>query len=176
MDDTFSNNTKYSKRKIQGGKYLTFSLGNEVYGFEILKVIEIIGFMEITAIPQIPKFILGVINLRNNVIPIMDMRARFQMGPKEVDDETVIIILQTNNGNMGVIVDNVLDVVNISDENVEDTPDFGTNINTDFILGLGKSNNKVIILLSIEEVITEEIQELVMSSEELQLDNAFVTE
>jgi len=176
MDDTFSNKGNYAKRIYRGGKFLTFSLGDEVYGVEILKIVEIIGFMEITAIPQIPKFILGVINLRNKVIPIMDLRARFNMEAKEVDDETVIIILQTENSYMGVVVDNVLEVVNISDENIEDTPDFGTNINTDFILGLGKSNNKVIILLLIEEVLTEEIEELVSSTEELHLvENTLVT-
>jgi len=143
MDDTFSNKGNYAKRIYRGGKFLTFSLGDEVYGVEILKIVEIIGFMEITAIPQIPKFILGVINL---------------------------------NSYMGVVVDNVLEVVNISDENIEDTPDFGTNINTDFILGLGKSNNKVIILLLIEEVLTEEIEELVSSTEELHLvENTLVT-
>ncbi len=176
MNDTLSDNSKLSKRKTQGGKYLTFSLGHEVYAFEILSVVEIIGFMEITVIPQIPKFILGVINLRNNVIPIMDLRARFQMASKEPDDETVFIILQTNNGSMGVMVDKVLDVVNISEVNIENTPDFGTKINTDFILGLGKINSKVIILLSIKEVLTKEIKELVTSTEQFQLNEAFVTE
>lgn len=175
MNDTLSDK-KFSKRIIQGGKYLTFSLGREVYAFEILSVVEIIGFMEITVIPQLPKFILGVINLRNNVIPIMDLRARFQMNPKETDDETVFIILQTSNGNMGVMVDKVLDVINISDENIENTPDFGTKINTDFILGLGKVNSKVIILLSIKDVLTDEIHDFVTSTEKLELNEAFVTE
>jgi len=176
MNDTFSENKKYSNRIIQGGKYLTFSLGGEVYGFEILKIIEIIGFMDITSIPQLPNFIPGVINLRDNVIPVMDMRARFHMEAKEVDDETVIIILQTNKGSMGVIVDNVLDVIHIADESIEETPDFGANINTEYILGLGKNKDKVIILLSVEDLLTEEIQELVTTSEELQLEKELVAE
>ncbi len=149
------------------GKYLTFQIEKEEYGIEILKIVEIIKYMEIREIPQTPDFILGLINLRDQVIPIMDLRSRFGISTKPVDEESVIIIIQTSKVRMGLLVDQVKEVIDIHDENIESTPDFGTALNTDFILALGKMQHRVTILLDIENVITQEIDALMSNVEQL---------
>jgi len=149
------------------GKYLTFLLGDEQYGIEILKVVEIIGYIPITEIPKIPDYILGIINLRNKIIPIMDLRLRFHLDRKPADDETVIIVIQTDKINMGIVVDKVLEVITITETNIEDTPNFGVSITTDYILGMAKLNNKVTILLSIEGILTDEMKELASETERI---------
>lgn len=138
----------------KGGKFLTFFLENEEYGLEILKVMEIIEMMNITPVPNTPNFIRGIINLRGKIIPIMDLRLKFGMPFKEQIDETVIIIVQACNIEMGIVVDRVSEVVDISSENIEDTPSFGIEINTNYILGVGKSSNNVKLLLEIDKVLT----------------------
>jgi purine-binding chemotaxis protein CheW len=139
------------------GKYLTFALGNEEYGLEILKVREIIGYMDITAVPQMPPYVKGVTNLRGQVIPVIDLRAKFSMASAEVTEQTCIIVVETikqgRKNNTGIIVDHVLEVLNISAENIEDVPQFGSDVNTDFILGMGKVNQKVKILLDINRIL-----------------------
>jgi purine-binding chemotaxis protein CheW len=160
MEAIKDSNKNSVQRISHDGKYLTFLLGDEQYGIEILKVVEIIGYMQITEIPQIPDYILGIINLRNKIIPIMDLRLRFHLDKKQADVETVIIVIQTEKVNMGIVVDKVLEVINITDANIEDTPNFGVSITTDYILGMAKLNNKVTILLSIEGILTDEMKEL----------------
>ena len=139
------------------GKYLTFTLGSEEYGLEILKVREIFGYMEITAIPQTPAYVKGVINLRGQVIPVIDLRAKFGMETAELTEETCIIVTEVNQGEQtfstGIVVDRVQEVLDIDGENVEETPQFGSSVNTDFILGMGKIGDTVKILLNIDRVL-----------------------
>ncbi len=142
------------------GKYLTFVLAKEEYGLEILKVREILGMMPITPVPQTPGFVKGVINLRGKVIPVVDLRLKFGMPEAQVTKETCVIVVEVTGMQMGVVVDTVSEVVDIVDSQIEDAPHFGTQVNTDFIMGMGKVGDKVKILLDIERVLTSE--ELVM--------------
>jgi purine-binding chemotaxis protein CheW len=139
------------------GKYLTFALGAEEYGLEILKVREIIGYMEITAVPQTPHYVKGVINLRGQVIPVIDLRANFGMEITEVTEETCIIVVEISSGNRkfstGVVVDRVQEVLDIKGKDIEQAPQFGSSVNTDFILGMGKIGDSVKILLDIDKVL-----------------------
>lgn len=137
-------------------KYLTFTLGAEEYGLEILKVREIIGLMDITRVPRMPDFVRGVINLRGKVIPVIDLRQKFGMETQEDTQETCIIVVDLSSTMMGVVVDKVSEVLDIADEEIEETPDFGVKINTDFIQGVGKSKGKVVMLLDIGMVLTAE--------------------
>ena len=138
-------------RPVREGKYLTFALAQEEYGLEILKVREIIGYMEITAVPQTPAYIKGVINLRGQVIPVMDLRAKFGMETAEVTEQTCIIVVEITQAgrkfNTGIIVDRVSEVLDIAGKNIEDAPQFGSSVDTDFILGMGKIGESVKILL-----------------------------
>jgi purine-binding chemotaxis protein CheW len=147
------------------GKYLTFTLGAEEYGLQILKVREIIGYMAITAVPRAPLDVRGVINLRGQVVPIVDMRARFGMESVEVTDQTCIIVVEVKAGRQsfhtGIIVDRVCEVLDIDGEDIEPTPQFDSSVDTSFILGMGKIGNDVKILLDIDKVLhTQELEQL----------------
>ncbi len=139
------------------GKYLTFALGSEEYGLEILKVREIFGYMEITAVPQTPMYVKGVINLRGQVIPVVDLRAKFGMETMERTEETCIIVVEISQGSRnfstGIVVDHVQEVLDIPGEDIEEAPQFGSAVNTDFILGMGKIGESVKILLDIDKVL-----------------------
>ena len=143
------------------GKFLTFVLGNEEYGIEILKVREIIGIMEITPVPQTPDYVKGVINLRGKVIPVIDQRIKFSMPEVEQTQETCVIVVEVKESLIGILVDSVSEVLNIGREEIEATPQFGQDIDTQFIMGLGKTKGKLIILLDIEEVLTTEVIKMV---------------
>ncbi len=141
-----------------GGKYMTFRLASEEYGLEILKVRDVIGLMEITRVPRAGDFIRGVINLRGKVIPVVDLRVKFGMEETDLADQTVIIVVQFWAGerrvSMGILVDEVLEVLDIPGEQIEPPPDFGSEtLDTDFILGVGKSEERVIFLLDIGRVL-----------------------
>ncbi len=146
-----------SRSEARGGKYLTFALGNEEYGLEILKVREIIGYMEITAMPRTPSYVKGVINLRGQVIPVVDLRAKFGMELAKRTDETCIIVVENRQGgreiSTGIVVDHVSEVLDIVAENIEDPPRFDTAAATNFILGMGKIGDSVKILLDIDKVL-----------------------
>jgi purine-binding chemotaxis protein CheW len=139
------------------GKYLTFALAHEEYGLEILKVREIIGYMDITAVPQTPHHVKGVINLRGQVIPVVDLRAKFGMETAEVTEETCIIVVEISQGDhtfsTGIVVDHVQEVLDIAGGDIEEAPQFGSSVNTDFILGMGKIGESVKILLDIDRVL-----------------------
>ena len=137
-----------------GGKFLAFFLGDEEYGLEILKVYEIIGMQPITPVPRTPSFIRGVINLRGKVIPVMDMRARFGMPAIPDTEETCIIVVKAQGVQMGIVVDRVSEVLDIRSEEIEDAPAFGAQVNTEYILGIGKCNDSVKILLDIDKVLS----------------------
>jgi purine-binding chemotaxis protein CheW len=147
--------------KSHEGKYLTFVLGTEEYGIEILKVREIIGIMDITSVPQTPDYMKGVINLRGKVIPVIDLRLKFSMTEQEHTQETCTIVVEVNDSLIGIIVDTVSEVVDVGSEEIEDTPQLGQGIDTDFITGLGKVKGKIIILLDIEKVMSTEELEMV---------------
>ena len=142
------------------GKYLTFSLAEEEYGIGILKIKEIIGMMPITPVPQTPEHVKGVINLRGKVIPVVDLRLRFGMESIEYGERTCIIVVeitgQAGTVQIGIVVDSVSEVLNIKGEDVEETPTFGTKVNTDFILGMAKMEGGVKILLDIDKVLSSE--------------------
>lgn len=143
-----------------GGKYLTFLLADEEYGLEILKVREIIGIMNITKVPQTPDFVQGVINLRGKVIPVVDLRAKFGLDRADYNDQTCIIVVDVGTL-MGIIVDTVQEVHDIPCQNIEPAPTLGANVDTSFILGMGKVKDEVKILLDIDKVLTsEELVEL----------------
>jgi len=140
------------------GKYMTFKLAEEAYGLEILKVREIIGLMEITRVPRTQEFIRGVINLRGKVIPVVDLRLKFGMPGAEATDQTVIIVVQCQVGKrlltMGLLVDQVLEVLSIDAGNIEATPSLGDcGVDTSFILGVGKTAERVVFLLDIGNVL-----------------------
>lgn len=140
------------------GKYLTFALSNEEYGVEILQVREIIGLMEITAVPQVPVYVKGVINLRGKVIPVIDLRLKFNMPEIGYTQETCIIVLNVADKLIGIIVDRVCEVLDIAEESIEPAPSFGSSMNNDFITGMGKIGDKVKILLAIDKVLLEDAQ------------------
>ena len=138
-------------------KYLTFALGAEEFGLEILKVREIIGYMDITAVPQTPGHVKGVINLRGQVIPVIDLRTKFGMDEAEVTEQTCIIVVEIAQENSqfqtGIIVDHVSEVLDIAAGDIEDAPQFDSNVDTSFILGMGKIGDTVKILLDIDKVL-----------------------
>ncbi len=154
---------------VKSEKYLTFNLSGEQYGLEILKVKEIIGLMAITRVPRSPDFVRGVINLRGKLIPIINLRKKFDMESTEDTEQTCIIVVDITQENvsfqMGILVDSVSEVLEISDDSIEETPKFGTSVSTVFIKGLAKTEGGVKILLNIEEVLTtNELQSLAESS------------
>jgi purine-binding chemotaxis protein CheW len=151
------------------GKYLTFQLAGEEYGVEILKVKEIIGLMDITKLPRTPEFVKGVINLRGKVIPVLDLRLKFGIEEKEYDEKTSIIVVEiedkSNRIHIGVIVDSVSEVLNVSAEDLEPTPKFGVALNTEFILGMAKGNDTVRTMLDIDKVLTTDDIKLIIENE-----------
>jgi purine-binding chemotaxis protein CheW len=148
------------KNVAKEGKYLTFSLADEEYGIGILKVKEIIGMMSITSVPQTPGFVKGVINLRGKVIPVMDLRLKFNMDESAYTERTCIIVVEVTNQRgrvqIGIVVDAVSEVLNIKEGDIEETPTFGTNLDTHFILGMAKIDGMVKILLDIDQVLSHD--------------------
>ncbi len=157
-------------RALKGGKFLTFLMANEKYGLEILKVREIIGMMEVTSVPTTPAFVRGVINLRGKIIPVVDLRLKFGMQAKEDTARTCIVVVHVEHAaremTMGITVDEVSDVLDIVRDQIEPPPSFGGNIRTDFILGMGKVDQRVMTLLDIDRVLTEQEVVLVENSAE----------
>jgi purine-binding chemotaxis protein CheW len=145
--------------RAQSGKYLTFRLGTEEYGLEILKVQEIIGLMPITKVPKLPEFIRGILNLRGKLIPVIELRSRFEMPKLPDNDRTCIIVVQIKIGDssltLGIVVDSVSEVLNINENQLESPPVLGDGIDVEFILGMAKYNNRVILLLDIDRVLTK---------------------
>ena len=149
-------NTAVVEALAKAGKYLTFRLGAEEFGLAILKVQEIIGMLKITRVPRTPNFVRGVINLRGKVIPVIDLRLRFGMEAHADTDRTCIIVVQivlgTSRVTTGILVDDVCEVLNIVQEQLEPPPSLGTQVATDFLIGMGKVAQKVVMLLDIDKV------------------------
>ncbi len=150
--------------RAKAGKYITFTLAGEDYGLFILSVKEIIGMMSITRVPRTPDFVRGVINLRGKVHPVIDLRKRFGLEQRDDDARTPIIIVEISHKGgsqyLGIVVDSVSEVVNLEESMIEDTPAFGVELDTDFILGIAKVSNKVVTLLDIDKILTS--RQLVM--------------
>ncbi len=144
----------------QAGKYLTFKLGHETYGLQILKVQEIIGMMSVTHVPRTPAYVRGVINLRGRVIPVVILRRKFGMSDSEDTERTCIIVVQIawagQSVTMGIIVDEVSEVVDIAAGQIEAAPNMGASVDTAFILGMGKIGDNVVILLDVDKVLSSE--------------------
>ena len=142
------------------GKFLTFTLANEEYGIAILKVKEIIGMMPVTTIPRTPEFVKGVINLRGKVIPVIDLRLRFEMEAMDYTERTCIIVVEIDGPGgtvmVGIVVDSVSEVLTIKGDDMVDAPTFGIQLNTDYISGMAKTEEGVKILLDIDLVMTAE--------------------
>jgi purine-binding chemotaxis protein CheW len=153
----------HATKNASAGKYLTFRLHNESYGIAVLKIREIIRLQDITPVPQMPCYIKGVINLRGKIIPVVDLRIKFGMPEIKDTERTCIIVVQVASQTgqsmmqtlqMGLIVDAVEEVLNINSAEMENTPEFGTKLDTEYILGMAKAKGAVIILLDIDKVLT----------------------
>lgn len=163
-----STNALSSNLSKTANKYLTVTLDNESYGMAVLKVREIIRLQKITPVPQMPAFVKGVINLRGRVIPIVDLRLKFGL-KAEIAERTCIVVVQVTLSagsavQMGLIVDSVEEVVTLSSEEIEATPDFGTKIETSYILGMAKVKGQVKTLLDIDRVVAPEAVERIVKA------------
>jgi purine-binding chemotaxis protein CheW len=149
----------------RGGKYLSFHLDREEYAIQVLKVREIMGLQDITAVPQTPDYVRGVINLRGKVVPVIDLRLKFGLAAVEYTQRTCIIVIEVRaeGGSMlmGMIVDGVSEVLNLSAADIENTPDFGNGVVLPYVLGMAKIKGKVKILVDIDYVLSQqELQRL----------------
>jgi purine-binding chemotaxis protein CheW len=161
MTETATRRRDHSKEGQEQGKYLTFFLSQEEYGIEILQVRKIMGITTIRSVPESPYYMRGVINLRGEMIPVVDLRARFGMEPTEDTDQTCIVVVQIAGHLMGLVVDRVSEVLAMHDEDVVDAPDLGGVMDTDWILGMGKHEERITVLLDMNAVFpAEEVSEL----------------
>jgi purine-binding chemotaxis protein CheW len=136
-----------------GSQYLTFQLQDEEYGVEILKVQEIKGYSAVTPIPNTPRYVKGVMNLRGTIVPVIDLRSKLSMPEADYNQFTVIIVVTVGTKVMGLIVDAVSDVLNIPKGDIQATPDFGAQVDARFINGMAKAGEKLVVLLAIERVL-----------------------
>src|SRR6266436_1928088 len=152
------NDAAAAQSDARAGKYLTFHLSNEEFGIRVLKVREIMGIQEITAVPQTPVHVKGVINLRGKVVPVVDLRLKFALPAAEYTPRTCIIVTQVQGESapvmMGIVVDGVSEVLNLTAQEIEDTPDFGDEAGVRYLLGMAKVKGKVKILLDIDQVLS----------------------
>lgn len=139
----------------QKGRYLTFSLGQEIYGIEISYVTEIIGIQAIIKIPELPEYVKGIINLRGKIIPVIDVRLRFRKEPRDYNDRTCIIVIEIKNISVGLIVDSVAEVLRIPDSEIVDPPQLNKGCNR-YIKSIGKVGNEVKLILDCEKLMSEE--------------------
>lgn len=144
------------RHDLEQSQYVTFSLNDEIYGIDALSVQEIIELTNITRVPHLPEFMKGVINLRGTIIPVVDLKTKFNMKTGPYKKHTCIIVTEFKDSLMGLIVDDVFDVISIARSSIQPPPEFGTNIRTDFIRGLLRSGDKLIIILDIDKVLSEE--------------------
>ncbi|MEA4895079.1 MAG: chemotaxis protein CheW [Oscillospiraceae bacterium] len=129
------------------GRYLTFQVGKETFGIPISYVIEIVGLQTITELPEMPDYIKGVINLRGNVIPVMDVRIRFGLSQRNYDDRTCIIVVDLNGGRIGLIIDSVSDVLTIDDDEIIQTPEMSAREGSSYISRIGRTADQIILLI-----------------------------
>ncbi|HJV81318.1 MULTISPECIES: chemotaxis protein CheW [Oxalobacteraceae] len=158
MTQTVQNNVQAigekTDRDIAGREFLAFTLGKEEYGIDILKVQEIRGYETVTRIANAPDFIKGVVNLRGIIVPIVDMRIKFHLGEPTYDQFTVVIILNVAGRVVGMVVDSVSDVTTLSPEQIKPAPEMGTALNTDYLIGLGTIDQRMLILVDIDKLMS----------------------
>ncbi|MCX7794338.1 MAG: chemotaxis protein CheW [Thermodesulfovibrionales bacterium] len=142
-------------------QYVTFSLNDEVYGIDALSVQEIVELTSITRVPHLPDFMKGVINLRGTIIPVVDLKTKFNMKTGPYKKHTCIIVTEFKDSLMGLIVDDVFDVLSVPRSSIQTTPEFGAKIRTDFIRGLLRAGDKLIIILDINKVLSEEEKNII---------------
>jgi purine-binding chemotaxis protein CheW len=143
-----------SEHETGGQEYLAFTLGREEYGIDILKVQEIRGYETVTRIANAPEFIKGVVNLRGIIVPIVDMRIKFHLGEPTYDQFTVVIILNIGGRVVGMVVDSVSDVITLTPELIKPAPEMGTALNTDYLIGLGTLDQRMLILVDIDKLMS----------------------
>ncbi|MFA7243379.1 MAG: chemotaxis protein CheW [Sulfuricellaceae bacterium] len=153
--------TDSSEASIRTNEFLTFTLGKEEYGIHILNVQEIRGYDTVTTLANTPEFIKGVVNLRGIIVPILDMRIKFHLGHVEYNELTVVIILNVAKRVIGMVVDGVSDVITLNPEQIKPSPEFGSAINTKYVMGLGTVDERMLILVDIEKLMTSRDMELV---------------
>jgi len=146
---------------ISANEFLTFTLGKEEYGLPILNVQEIRGYDTVTSLANTPEFIKGVVNLRGIIVPILDMRIKFHLGQVEYNELTVVIILNVAKRVIGMVVDGVSDVITLAPEQIKAAPEFGAAIDTKYVMGLGAVDERMLILVDIEKLMTSRDMELV---------------
>jgi len=151
LDETMENS-----EDTQKGRFLTFSVGREAYGIEIKFVTEIIGIQDITEVPELPNYVRGIINLRGKIIPVIDVRLRFKKEPKEYNDRTCIVVIDIKETSVGLIVDNVAEVINIDDSNIVPPPDIKTGFHNRYVRGIGKVGNEVKLLLDCDKLLNDD--------------------
>lgn len=139
---------------VSGREFLTFRLGAEEYGIDILKVQEIRGYDTVTQIANAPEFIKGVTNLRGTIVPIIDLRIKFHLGCVEYDQFTVVIILNLSDRVVGIVVDSVSDVLALSSDQIRPAPEFGSAVDTRYVTGIGALDSRMLILVDIERLMT----------------------
>lgn len=145
-----------------GNEFLVFTLGNEEYGIEILKVQEIRGYDRVTRIANTPDFIAGVTNLRGVIVPIVDLRVKFTLGSAEFDQNTVVIVLSLDSGRVvGIVVDGVSDVLALNAAQIKPAPEYTVTLSTQYLLGLGSLDERMLILVDIEKLLNSEEMELI---------------
>lgn len=149
----------------QKGKFLTFLLGKEVYAIEIKFVIEIIGMQPITEIPELPEYVKGIINLRGKIIPVMDVRLRFKKEPRDYNDRTCIIVVEVENILLGLIVDNISEVMSMADEDIVPPPEINKSTESRYIKGIGKVGNDVKLILNCEKLMNDKDVEIISQIE-----------
>lgn len=140
----------------QRGRFLTFALGSEDFGIEIKYVTEIIGLQPISQIPEVPPYMKGIINLRGRIIPVVDVRLKFKKEPAVYTDRTCIIVIDTGDVNAGLIVDNVAEVISIDDKNISPPPTMGSGVHNSYLMGIGKAEEKVKLLLDCRRLFSDE--------------------
>jgi purine-binding chemotaxis protein CheW len=150
------NETDEFNEDTQKGRFLTFSIGKENYGIEISYVTEIIGMQPITVVPELPLYIKGIINLRGKIIPVLDVRLKFKREPKEYNDRTCIIVVDIMDISIGLIVDEVSEVISIEEENIVPPPSVKAGFHNHYVKGIGKVNNDIKLLLDCNKLINEE--------------------
>jgi len=160
MSDKYEN-TMEEEEDTQKGKYLTFLVGKETYAVEIRYVTEIIGLQPITEVPELPVYLKGIINLRGKIIPVMDVRLRFKKKPIDYNDRTCVIVIDVENISVGLIVDNVSEVLSISDENIVPPPEMDRGSENRYIKAIGKVENDVKLILDCRKLLSDrEVEEL----------------
>lgn len=164
----FSETDKQAIEGAGGQEYLVFTLGAEEYGIEILKVQEIRGYDRVTRIANTPAFIAGVTNLRGVIVPVIDLRIKFQLPSATIDDRTVTIVLNLNDRVVGIVVDGVSDVLSLKSEQIKPSPDFSTTLSTKYLLGLGTVEERMLILVDIEKLLNSAEMEIVEQIAEME--------